>query len=111
MEPCPPTNSIGTRFTKPFARSSGHVKSCVNCGAWLKILKRKILSSVRNGPMTKKELINLLQQDKSDPDIEVIFLADDSWGYDISGTMGVHKVNKGVSLDDEVAGNNCLVLY
>lgn len=61
--------------------------------------------------MTKKELIELLNNDNSSPDIEVIFLADGSWGYDISGTMGVHKVNKGVLLDDESAGNDCLVLY
>ncbi len=60
--------------------------------------------------MTKNQLIELLNKDKSSPDIEVIFLTEDNWGYDISGTMGVHKVNKGVSLDD-IAGNDCLVLY
>jgi len=61
--------------------------------------------------MTKKELIELLNNDNSSPDIEVIFLTDDNWGYDIIGSCGVHKVNKGVSLDDENAGHDCLVLY
>ncbi len=61
--------------------------------------------------MTKSQLIELLNKDKSGPDVEVIFLTEDNWGYDIVGTLGVHKVNKGVSLDDDVAGSDCLVLY